>query len=505
MNAASSTVRRTLFNVLFASVGYVGIRLIVAPVRIKILTSVLSKETYGALTLVMLTVSFVTLISSLGSLEYMIRKLPGRPRSFQLSVLRTIMTYFGLLAGAIGVIGVLGLAAWQPEKLGLTAMDYVAAGLILVLTVHLVQLVYFLMGRSEYAQSRLLMLFYGDAWFLPLLIFMWWIEITIHFMLWLWVVWLILSVVFSQVYVQTRALLRVRPSRVQLKEIVVFGVPLLPMIMGEWIFQMQDRYVLLAFTDLEAVANFTLCYNIAWIGVFTGAALVDVLVTEFYKMRNRVDSTDLAVLVAHQPLRQSFSMLLRYALLVCIPIFGALWFGYTPIVLLLSDPQFSDAAPLLRWVAPIPVLYSLMNISARTLIATDRGRVVGIGTLGAAAVHLVLSLLLVPQMAERGVALAGCIAYGLLAIYLGYRVRFGQWIDWATVRPLRLILFAGITLATFHFSFNSLPVPGFLALVIGGLISLASLFIVGLMPMADLRHLIESIQYSAAEDESAAD
>ena len=40
-----------LINVLFASVGYVAIRIIIAPVRIKLLTSLLSKEDYALLTL----------------------------------------------------------------------------------------------------------------------------------------------------------------------------------------------------------------------------------------------------------------------------------------------------------------------------------------------------------------------------------------------------------------------------------------------------------------------
>ena len=50
-SAARPAWGRMLINVLFASVGYVAIRIIIAPVRIKLLTSLLSKEDYALLTL----------------------------------------------------------------------------------------------------------------------------------------------------------------------------------------------------------------------------------------------------------------------------------------------------------------------------------------------------------------------------------------------------------------------------------------------------------------------
>ena len=492
---------RVLFNVLFASVGYVAIRFLIAPIRIKLLTSLLSKEDYGLLTLIMLTVSFITLISSLGSLEFMLRKLPGRDAAYQFQTLRTVATYFGILAGIIGVAGVCVLVAWQPETLGLRPSDLIAVALILVFTVHLIQLVFFLMARSQYAQSRLLMLLYADAWFLPILGFMWYIELTVSFMLWLWVVWLALSIVFSQVYVRTRELLRHAPSRNLLRRILTFGVPLLPMIMGEWIFQVQDRYVLLAFTDLEAVANFTLCFNIAWVGVATGTSMLDLLITEFYKARNRVASSDFNTLVTNESLRRSFTMLLRYGLVLSTPIVLALWFAGLPIILLLSDPKFADAAYIMRWVAPLPLLYLMVVVAGRTLMAVDRGGIVGVGTLCAAGLHLVLAIILAPLLAERGVALAGCLAYGVLAIYLGGRVRLLRWINWKELRPYRLIAFIVVSAAGWHIATTSMESRTLPVLLLGGMISLAAMFGLGLLRKTDIQQIRDSMQVPPEPEE----
>jgi O-antigen/teichoic acid export membrane protein len=493
---------RTLFNLLFASFGYVAIRMVVAPVRIKLLTSLLSKEDYGLLTLIMLTVSFITVISSLGSLEFMLRKLPGRNTDFQTTTLRTIFTYFGLLAGTIAFVGVGILLFWQPEKLNLAPTQALACGLILVLTVHLTQLVYFLMGRSKYAQSRLLMLLYADAWFVPLLIFMWFTTITVGFMLWLWTFWLLASLCISQIWVRTRDLLRWRPSRSQFLEILGFGIPLLPMIMGEWIFQMQDRYVLLAFTDLESVANYTLCFNIAWVGAATGTSLLDLLITEFYKARNRVPSRNLATLLANAPLRKAFTLMLRYGLVLSLPIGLALWLARVPIILLLSAPKFADVAPLLRWVAPLPFLFLMSVIAGRTLVAMDRGKVVGAGTLCAAGLHLILSLVLTPVLAERGVALAECLAYGTLAVYLGLRGHLLRWIEWRELRPLRLLVYMAISGLGIHLAVMWLGNQHLAALLLGGVITLAAMLGLGLVHKADIRHLTESMHGPTEPDEA---
>ena len=484
----------TFLNVLFASVGYVVIRMLIAPVRIKLLTSLLSKEDYGLLTLIMLTVSFVTLVLSFGSFEFMLRKLPGRTPAYQLRTLRTIATYFGMIAAGGALLGVVLLSLWTPAKLGMSVPDTVACGLILILTVHITQLGYYLLGRSAYAQSRLLTLFQADVWFLPLLGLMWFMEITVHFMLWFWVAWLLLSLLLSQVFIRSRTLLRQRPSRDLFREVLRFGVPLMPMIMGEWIFQVQDRYVLLTFTDLEAVANYTLCFNIAWVGVATGTSLLDLLVTEFYKARNRVRSNALGDLLADASLRKAFTMMLRYGLALSLPIVLALWLARLPILVLLSDPKFADAAGILRWVAPLPLLYLMVMIAGRTLMAIDRGAVVGLATLCAAGLHLFLNIMLTPVLAERGAALAGCVAYGTLAVYLGMRAHLFRWIDWAELQPVRLLLFVLVTGAGLYGAVVLLEGRSFLTLVAGALISLAAMFGLGVIRLSDVHRIMASMQ-----------
>ncbi len=94
----------------------------------------------------------------------------------------------------------------------------------------------------------------------------------------------------------------------------------------------------------------------------------------------------------------------------------------------------------------------------------------------------------------RGVALGGCLAYGALAVYLGYRVRLFRWIDWADLRPWRLLAFTVLTIAGWHLSARFFEPDSILWAVVGGSWSLVALFGCGLLRWADVQQLKASIQ-----------
>ena len=130
-------------------------------------------------------------------------------------------------------------------------------------------------------------------------------------------------------------------------------------------------------------------------------------------------------------------------------------------------------------------------------MAIDRGTLVGAATLCAAGLHLVLSIILVPLLAERGVALAGCIAYGVLAVYLGARARLFRWIDLSELRPFRLIVFAALSGLGWYAASVLLEGKPVRTLVAGGGVSLTALFALGLIRMSDLHHFMKSMPVPA--------
>ena len=495
--------RLHLFNLLFASVGYIVIRLLLTPVRIKLLTSLLDKADYGLLSLIMLSISFMLLGTSLGSLEFLLRRLPGRDPDYQYGVLKTVVSSFGSLSILLAFLGVLVLELIGPDRLGLTRWDLVAAGLLLMLNVHLAQLCYFMMGQGRYAISRLLNLANSEGWLLPLwLRWRWGGVVDVSTVLWIWVGWLAFCLVLAQWMVPAARIARARREPGQLRQILVFGIPLLPMVMGEWVFQLQDRYVLAGLMSLEKVAEYSLCFSIVWVGVSAGISVLDVLVPEFFRLRNLNPSHDAAELARDPNLRHGFTLMLRCALIVAVPITAALVFCPLPILRILSAPKFHDAAPLMVWLAPIPLLYLLGLIGGRTLIAVDRGRIVGTTTLLVAFINLGLTLSLVPVLGEHGAALSGCLSYACLAVYLGARCHFPRWISWRELKPLSLALYTLTSAGAFWLASTYLLRPGIpgslLVLATGGVYTLGAMALFRVMTKADL-HLLTHARAAKAE------
>ena len=90
----------------FLSFGYIGLQFLLTPVRIKTVTSILTTEQYADLNMVMMNISFIGVMLSLGSYEYLLRMLPGKTEAQQLGIIRVFIQFFGgvnLVGAVIGV------------------------------------------------------------------------------------------------------------------------------------------------------------------------------------------------------------------------------------------------------------------------------------------------------------------------------------------------------------------------------------------------------------------
>src|SRR5947199_8281799 len=91
----SSRRWRSLIHFFAFSFGYIALRAVLNPVQIKVLTSWLSPEQYGTLTLITIAAWEVAHISSAGHYEFLVRRLPGRSAAYQQEVLALVWRYFG--------------------------------------------------------------------------------------------------------------------------------------------------------------------------------------------------------------------------------------------------------------------------------------------------------------------------------------------------------------------------------------------------------------------------
>jgi O-antigen/teichoic acid export membrane protein len=433
----------TLLHFVFFSFGYIALRAVLNPVQIKVLTSLLSPEQYGMLTLITIAAWELAHIASAGHYEFLARRLPGQAKTYQREVLALVWRYFGSFVAALAVVVVTALLLFQPAKFTLRPIPLVIAGTCSVLLVFLFQRIYFLSARAEWMRVRTLQLIWSDTWFLPILIVAAFVSITLDIVLVCWLVWLLVASVLAYRWVKGDAGGRSTHS-VRIGEVLRFGVPLLPMMLGLSLIGLLERYLLAFMRDVEAVARYTLCFNIALIVYAVGAAVLDLFVPEFNKECNRVADGKGPKGPASEALKALCTAMLRYSLLIASTGGLFLLLCGRQLIAIVSQPAYGSAAQIVPFLALVPLFYLLWILFNRILMAQSSTRVIGIATLVITAVNVGLNIVLIPYLGEIGCALAFTISLALLALFTGAYVRVWRWINWTRLHAGRLTIVTAV-------------------------------------------------------------
>lgn len=487
--ATRSSSVTAAFKFFSLSFGYVFIRFLLVPVRTRLLTEWLPKELYGSLNLAIMTITMLATGLSLGSFEYLVRHLPGRSSDQQASLFRLILVRMAAPLWGIVVAVCLLIGGWGLVP-GLGWQDGLMLALGFLLTSVCLYQIFFFLGRTEMGRMRLTQMLQNDLWFLALLLIGAGVTLTFRISVMIWVGWMMLVVALTWRWLPWRDLRHTSDPGVNLRQILHFGVPLLPMISGEAAFRLADRYVLLGFRDMATLADYTLCANIAMIVFVVGASLLDMILPALYAHRNRAGG-DAATYRPGPEARSLFAVMLRYSLGISLPAgVGLLIFNHD-VLFLLSGPAFRSAAYLLPWLAATPLFFLLSTVFGRGLIAMDRTRLVGFSTLAAALLNVVFNLMLVPRLGGVGAALSNTVSLSLLTFYLGRALRWRQWTDMATLRGWNILgatASAAVWFSLVRFVFLPAHLP-LARILLAGVGALFLLWIWGLARVSDMRWL----------------
>ncbi|MCX7818657.1 MAG: polysaccharide biosynthesis C-terminal domain-containing protein [Kiritimatiellae bacterium] len=438
--------------VLWGSFGFVALRFLLTPVRIKLLTNLLARQVYGSLMLISTTVAFGALALSFGAFEFVLRRLPGRPRAEQGELLVSVLSGLAAIGAVVVPVGTWALMRWPPRKLSPEiAASALAPPLLVAALLLLLGCVFALLATRRYGAARWLQILASDLWFLPVALLAAAGRAGPREVMWAWVLWVWAAtgaalVLCAPLVLRTGA----RVSAERLREWLAFGLPLMPMVLGDWLFRLVDQYVLLAVRDAHTLAAYALAVNIAMVGYFAGTAALDLLIAEFHRRRNI--APDPAAPPSAE-LREVVAAMVRTALVIGIATAAVLLGAGDALVRVLSSAAYDDAAALLQWTALMPLAFMLVLIAARLQAALGRSRWVGVWTLAAAALAFGLNLALTPRWGGAGAAAATTLALVVLAAVLGGPLCAHGWLDPVALRPGRVgaaALVSAVALATWQ-------------------------------------------------------
>jgi O-antigen/teichoic acid export membrane protein len=232
----------------------------------------------------------------------------------------------------------------------------------------------------------------------------------------------VLGELIAQAAAVTMAIAYVRPLPLRAGDARMVGgalwysIPLVPASLAVFVLEASDRLVIQHDLGLSAVARYSVAYNIGSIPlVLIGALNTFWMPRVFALFDSRVRDS---VLV------QSRNAL--YALL--IPVVAGLGIG-APVLLHAWAPASYRPDDLLVVVALVTsssiALAGAMS-HTRTLLVEGRTLPVGLATVIAAVVHLVLNVVLVPELGIEGSALATLVGYVALHASLATATRRGR-------------------------------------------------------------------------------
>jgi O-antigen/teichoic acid export membrane protein len=224
----------------------------------------------------------------------------------------------------------------------------------------------------------------------------------------------VLGQVLAQLLALALALSLVRPRRLRRRDLplvrsgLVFGLPLVPVLLGGLLLDAADRLMVHGYLGSEAVGRYQVAYNVGSIPMFVLAALDIMWLPRIFAVRD--DEHRAAVLTAS---REALYRLLA-------PVMVGLSLA-SPLVLRLWAPEQFRTEDLLLVTAVIIISafpYTAALSTTRGLLARSATGTVAVATVIAALANIGLNVVLIPAHGLTGAAVATLSAFTLRHVLL---------------------------------------------------------------------------------------
>lgn len=193
------------------------------------------------------------------------------------------------------------------------------------------------------------------------------------------------------------------PKFKNIKSYLSFGIPLLPGFLSYWIVESSDKYVIGIFLGSIYVGYYSPAYMIGNIVTLIVAPFAIILLPTLSKYFDE-DKLDKVTLL----LRYS----LKYYLAATIPIFFGISFLSEPLINILSTSQIAENGYFVTpFVTLGAIFYGIYVILMNTLLLERKTKITGIIWSLGAILNLILSILLVTTIGIIGAAIATLAAY----------------------------------------------------------------------------------------------
>lgn len=200
-----------------------------------------------------------------------------------------------------------------------------------------------------------------------------------------------------------------------LRPYLIYGLPLIPTVVFQFVIASSDRYVIGFFMGAENVGIYSAAYGIGGIGLMFSMYIIYILRPTIYSLYDKRKVDEVKVYLSYS---------WKCLLMLSIPTAFGLSILSGPLLASLTTPEFvAGGKPIIPLVALSTILYGVEMLFGVVLMLVRRTQIYAIVFGTAAVINIGLNILLIQIWGIIGAAIATLVAYTLAAISIYYKSR----------------------------------------------------------------------------------
>jgi O-antigen/teichoic acid export membrane protein len=295
-----------------------------------------------------------------------------------------------------------------------------------------------------------------------------------------------ISMLFSSIipscflFVYYRKYLKLRINLHCLKQMLKYGLPLVPMSLMFWFINSSNRFVLNMYAGLEEIGIYSMMNSIAGIFLLVTSSIITAWPPYSMIIAKRTDA------------QMIFARITTLLLALLIPLAFFFWSISDIVILLFSRPLYLRGEKVIIFLVMQHILNLLYYCIAVGLTLTKKTLHITIGYFIAGIVTVALSFPLCKYFGIFGTALSSFIGYLISIIYIFFKSQKYYHVPYKTKSILFYFGFLGVCFVLSILISTSSILGNFISRFSIGCFFLALPFIIRLISFSDVRNLLRS-------------
>ena len=271
------------------------------------------------------------------------------------------------------------------------------------------------------------------------------------------------------------------------KEVVSFGFPVLLTSVGSMVIAYLDSLLLTYYRTLEEVGVYNMVIASALLLLFLSRSLSTVIFPI---------TSELITLKKHHELEKGISLILKYIILILVPIGSLLFILAKPFLGFLFGPAYVIGSSSLQILVIGMLFIAIGTITNSVISALGKPKIVTMIILFSSTVNLVLNILLIPTYGIVGAALTTSLSYFLVMILSLFMLRKNisfsiPWKDWINTLLGGFLLVVVFSFSHSQFENNSINL--ILSSIISVVLYLFWILIVKVVSVNELKQVFQRL------------